>query len=124
MRISNKYPIALIALAALGTSGPALAHAKLVRSNPAMNAAVAAPKAITLTFDEKIVPAFSSFTVSMPMGSQTMQVPVKTHVDKDGKTLTGVPTGKLTAGSYVVHWTVAAADDGHKMSGDLNFKVR
>ena len=72
MRISNKYPIALIALAALGTSGPALAHAKLVRSNPAMNAAVAAPKAITLTFDEKIVPAFSSFTVSMPMGSQTM----------------------------------------------------
>jgi methionine-rich copper-binding protein CopC len=105
-------------------SGPALAHARLVHSSPAANAVVASPKAISLTFDDKLVPAFSKFTVSMPMGKQTMNVPVKTHVEKDGKTVTGIPSAKLAAGSYVVHWSVAAAEDGHKMSGDVPFKVK
>jgi methionine-rich copper-binding protein CopC len=124
MRISRTYLSVAAAVAALVASGPALAHARLVHSNPAANAVVASPKIIVLTFDDELVPAFSSFAVTMPMGSQSMKVPVKTHVDKDGKTLTGIPSGKLAAGSYVVHWTATAKEDGHKMTGDVAFKVK
>ena len=124
MRISKTLLGTVAAAAALVISGPALAHARLIHSNPAKNAVVASPKAIVLTFDDKLVGAFSTFTVTMPMGSQTMKVPVKTHLDKGGKTLTGIPAAKFGAGSYVVHWSAAAAEDGHKMTGDLPFKVK
>jgi methionine-rich copper-binding protein CopC len=124
MRISRTYLGVAAAAAALVASGPAFAHARLVHSNPAKNAVVASPKVITLTFDDELVPAFSSFTVTMPMGSQSMNVAVKTHVDKDGKTMTGIPSSKLAAGSYVVHWTATAKEDGHKMTGDVPFKVK
>jgi methionine-rich copper-binding protein CopC len=124
MRPSRTYLSVAAAAVALIASGPALAHARLVHSNPAKDAVVASPKVITLTFDDELVPAFSKFTVTMPMGSQNMQVPVKTHVDKGGKTVTGIPSSKLAAGSYVVHWTATAKEDGHKMTGDVPFKVK
>lgn len=124
MRNLKTYLAAIAAVSVLSMSGPALAHARLMRSNPGKNAVVASPKAITLTFDDKLVAAFSTFTVTMPMSGQSMNVPVKTHLDKGGKTLTGTPSGKLGPGSYVVHWTAAAAEDGHKMSGEYSFKVK
>lgn len=124
MRVSKPYLGIAAAAMALVASGPALAHARLVHSNPAKNAVVASPKAIILTFDDELVPAFSSFTVTMPMGSQSMKVSVKTHVDKDGKTITGIPSSKLAAGGYVLHWTATAKEDGHKMTGDVAFKVK
>ena len=124
MRVTKTYLGVIAAAAALVVSGPALAHARLVHSNPAKNAVVASPKAIMLTFDDQLVAAFSTFTVTMPMGSQAMKVPVKTHLDKGGKTMTGIPAAKLRAGNYLVHWTAAAAEDGHKMTGDLPFKVK
>jgi len=124
MQISRRFLSVAIAAVALAASGPAFAHARLVHANPAKDAVVASPKVITLTFDDELVPAFSKFTVTMPMGSQSMPVPVKTHVDKDGKTITGLPSSKLAVGSYVVHWTATAKEDGHKMTGDVPFKVK
>ena len=75
---------ALAGATALIASSPAWAHAHLVSSNPAANAAVAAaPKVITLTFNEKLVPAFSKFELTMPEHGG-MKVPVNTTVSKDG----------------------------------------
>ena len=110
-----------VAAATLLVASHAAAHAKLVSSNPAANATVAAPKIITLTFSEKLVPAFSKFEVVMPEHGG-MKVAVKTTVSKDGKRLTGAPTAALSAGAYKVVWTAATAD-GHKMSGEVAFKV-
>lgn len=109
------------AAVALAQAAPALAHAHVVKSNPAANAVIAAPKAVSVTFNEKIVPAFSKLGVSM-IGMK-MDVPVKTSVSADGKTLTGVPTGAFMKGSYVLNWTAASAD-GHKVKGAIPFKIK
>ena len=104
-------------------AGSAAAHAHLVKSNPAANAAVAAPKTISLTFNEKLTPAFSKFDVTMPAMSN-MKVAMKTTVSKDHLTILGTPKGALTAGAYKLHWQAASSDDGHKMEGDLAFTVK
>jgi methionine-rich copper-binding protein CopC len=106
---------------ALLCAGQASAHAALVKSTPAANATVAAPKSITLTFDEELTPAFSGFDVAMGDG---MKMTVKTKVSKDHKSITGVPTGPLMAGAYKISWHAAAADDGHKTTGTLAFTVK
>jgi methionine-rich copper-binding protein CopC len=112
----------LIGSAALLATSPAWAHAHLVSSNPAANATLtAAPMAITLTFNEKLVPAFSKFDLVMPEHGG-MKVAVKTAVSTDGKSITGTPAAALTAGAYKVVWTAASAD-GHKMNGEVTFKV-
>lgn len=103
------------------TAGQASAHAKLVASDPAANATVAAPKAIRLTFNEKLAPAFSTFELAMTDG---MKAPVKTSVSPDRKTITGMPKGRLMAGAYKLTWRAAAADDGHRMDGTLTFTVK
>ena len=106
---------------ALFAATQASAHASLVKSEPAANATVAAPKTITLTFDEELTPAFSGFDASMSDG---MKVKFKTTVSKDKKTITGVPTGPMMAGAYKLNWHAAAADDGHKTTGSLAFTVK
>ena len=106
---------------ALFAATQASAHASLVKSNPAANATVAAPKSITLTFDEELTPAFSGFSVAM---GDSMKMAFKTTVSKDHKTITGVPSGKLMAGAYKISWRATAADDGHKSMGTLAFTVK
>jgi methionine-rich copper-binding protein CopC len=111
--------VAAISLSAM--AGAASAHAKLEQSNPAANATVAAPKTITLKFDDELTPAFSKIDLGMADG---MKVKVKTTVSKDKKSLIGTPQGKLTPGAYTINWTAAAAEDGHKTTGTVAFTVK
>ncbi|MBO0749677.1 MAG: copper homeostasis periplasmic binding protein CopC [Porphyrobacter sp.] len=110
------------AAVALAPAAPAFAHAKVVSSNPAPNAAVAAPKQISVTFNEKLVPAFSKVEVSM--AGMNMKVPVKISVSTDGKTIVAVPQGAFMKGNYVIKWSAAAADDGHHTTGTIPFKIK
>jgi len=112
----------LIGSAALLATSPAWAHAHLVSSTPGTNATVtASPKTITLTFNEKLVPAFSKFDLTMPEMND-MKMTVKTAVSKDGKSIVGTPSAALPKGAYKIVWTAASAD-GHKMNGEVAFKV-
>jgi hypothetical protein len=106
--------------AAMLVATQASAHAHLVSSSPAADATVPAPKAITLTFNEKLVPTFSGFEVSMV--DHNMKAPVKTTISKDGKSITGTPGAALMKGSYKISWHAASAD-GHRMNGEVAFKV-
>ena len=109
-------------VAALGLATPVLAHAKLVSSNPADHAVVrAAPSALTLRFNERVVPAFTTIELTMPEHGG-MKVPVRVNVGSDGKTVTGVPQSRLAKGVYRIVWTAASAD-GHRMNGNVNFTV-
>ena len=109
------------AAASLAVTAPALAHTHLVRSNPQAGATVhTGPKTITLTFNERVVPAFSKFELSMP--EHRMAVPIKTTVSADGKRIVGTLQYRLTPGAYKIAWT-AAGSDGHKMTGEVAFKV-
>ena len=112
---------AVCAAAALGAS-QADAHARLLASSPAADAVLKAPpKTITLTFNEKLAPAFSRFELTMTEHGG-MKVPVKTTVSKDRKSITGVPQGQMASGAYKIAWTAAGAD-GHRMTGEVRFKI-
>lgn len=100
----------------------AFAHAHVVSSTPAANAVVAAPQQISVTFSEKVVPAFSKMEVTMP--AMNMGVPVKTAFSPDGKTMIATPQARLTSGAYAIKWSAAAADDGHHTSGTIPFKIK
>jgi methionine-rich copper-binding protein CopC len=110
-----------LAAAAIAPASPAFAHAHAVSSTPAAHATVAAPKQVSVTFNEKLVPAFSKLEISM--AGMNMGVPVKTAVSADGKTLTATPQGAFMKGNYLIKWAVASAD-GHKSKGSIPFKIQ
>ena len=116
----RKLPILALALLALAPAS-ALAHAHVVASTPAANAAITAPKKVSVTFSEKLVPAFSKLSISM--AGMNMAVPVKTSISADGKTIVAVPQGPFTRGAYVINWA-AASVDGHKTNGSIPFKIK
>ena len=112
--------VLLAGAATLAVAGPALAHTRLVSSSPAANATVSSPRTITLTFNERVVPAFSKFELTMP--AHDMAIPVETAVSPDGKRIVGTVASPLMKGAYTITWTAAGAD-GHKMTGKVAFKV-
>jgi methionine-rich copper-binding protein CopC len=120
MKTSNVMGLAALATAAaMFGATSADAHAKLVSSNPAANATVAAPKQVVLKFSEKLQPKFSGADVAMP----GMVTPAKVSVAKDGKTMIVQPKTPLMAGAYTVKWHAVTADT-HRMEGTYNFTVR
>ena len=77
----KSLPFLALAAVALAPAAPAFAHAHVVSSSPAANAVVAAPKQVSVTFSEKLVPAFSKVEISM--AGMKMDVPVKTAFGDD-----------------------------------------
>ena len=121
MRLSNLTMA--VAAAAVVTAAPVAAHAHLVSSSPATNAITPSPKKLTLTFSERLIPAFSKLQLFMPMRGRNVPVTMKTGVGADGRTLIGVPQSpRLMKGAYLVRWT-AASFDGHRMTGTLPFRI-
>jgi copper transport protein len=100
-----------------------LAHANLVRSEPAANSAVkTSPQVVRLWFSEAIEPKFSHVTVVDPS-----QLPVD---QGDSHPMSGDPTGleislksNLPAGIYTVVWKTTSAVDGHVTAGSFPFAV-
>lgn len=109
----------MIAGGLFGVTTAAQAHPKVVRADPAADAAlVASPKAITIEFNETLMGRFSNFKLATTAGAA---VPVTTRAD--GKSLTGALATPLRAGAYRVSWRAAGAD-GHPMQGSYDFRVR
>jgi len=116
----NPAPLVAVAAVVVFAAGPAAAHARLVSATPAPNATVASTRTLSLTFSERMAPAFSGFDVVTAAGEK---VAVQTSVAEDGKTLTGALAGVLAAGAYRVDWRIASSD-GHRMTGSYAFTVR
>ena len=114
----------LVAAAVAVAAGPVSAHAHLMRSSPAANAAGPSPQRLALSFSERLVPAFSKLQLVMPMNGRNDAVPLKTGVSSDGRTLVGVlKTKGLMKGAYLIRWTAATAD-GHRMTGTVPFRIK
>ena len=110
------------AVVALAAAGQAAAHARLLKSDPAKGATVAAPAALKLTFSEGVVAAKSSVTVAGPDGKPASTGPMS--VDAKTKKTVMVPvTGKLAKGAYKVDWSMTS-EDSHNMTGTFGFKVK
>lgn len=115
--------LVLAALFAGAMSLPAAAHARLVASVPAVDAALdSMPDAIVLTFSEPVEPAFSKVELKgadqLPAGT----LAVAPDPADPASIRVALPDG-LPAGHYSVTWTVVAAD-GHKTTGSYSFDVK
>lgn len=139
-----------VATALVATPAAVLAHAKLVSSTPAVNATVAKPAKIILTFNEKLTGPtvkVELFMTGMAKGMShdggmdhskmaggkmdhgamadhaPMKIAATSQLGKDGKSVTLMPKRALSAGKYKVAWTAAGADM-HKMTGNYSFTVK
>lgn len=99
----------------------ALAHATLIRATPAAGSAVAAsPAEVTLRFNERLEPAFSSVIVRDADGKQVDKG--DTHLDKADRAVIRTSLPPLSPGVYTVEWRATSADT-HKVNGNFTFKV-
>lgn len=108
--------------AAILTSPVALAHATLKNSTPSAGTFIdAAPKEISLTFNEKVEQAFSNITVADGAGKAVATE--KAKVDDVNPAILRLAVPPLSAGTYTVTWAVAG-HDGHRRKGDFKFTVK
>jgi copper transport protein len=119
-----KSALAVLMLAALfiGGGGVALAHAKLVSSNPVDGSKLTtAPTQVTLKFSEEL--STDASTVSVKDATGTTVDAGNAAVDKADRTQMTVGLGMLHDGSYTIHWKAVTADDNGVMEGDIRFTV-
>ena len=108
---------AMLAVAAPGT--PAWAHAQLTFADPAKDLTfTVAPAAVTLGFNERLRPDFTTIVVSGPARQRVAAAPAA--VDDKRATLT--LTGTLSNGTYTVAYRVVSVD-GHTVQGSYPFTV-
>lgn len=114
--------LGIVVLAVALVPSVARAHARLVKSDPARRAKVAAaPAAVRLWFNEAIEADFSRLSLSRADGSVVADA---AKVDpEDAKLLVlDVPPG-LPAGTYTVTFEVLSVD-GHRVKQSFPFTVK
>lgn len=122
--------LTLASLALVSMPAAVFAHTMFVSSTPAANATVsnANVKAITLTFNEKIVAATMKaelLMTGMPgmKDHAPMTVAFSAMMGKDGKSMMLMPKKALFPGTYKVTWSAAGADT-HRMGSEFSFTVK
>ena len=105
------------ALALIGSSVSAEAHAMLDHASPAVGSTISTPPGqVTLYFTEQLEPKFSGAEVRKGAGNR-----VDRGVSVSGKVMR-VSVGSLAAGTYTVTWHVLSVDT-HKTQGSFSFTV-
>ncbi len=100
----------------------AFAHPKLVKSDPAGDAVIAAsPKALRLSFNEELVPKFSGVEIKDQKG-QRIEIGIIAPDPADKKQLVIELPSPLANGLYKVDWHAVAADT-HRVQGSYSFTV-
>ncbi len=119
MRIPTLLTATLLVLPA----GAALAHARLIKADPAVGSTVAAPPArLWLKFNEPVRPAASGVKLTGPDGKGMVLTPL-TRDPGDPAAVTAPAPPNLQAGRYKVEWR-ALSPDGHHTQGDFGFTVK
>jgi putative copper export protein/methionine-rich copper-binding protein CopC len=112
----------LAALTVIATPALLYAHARLVRSTPAVDGRVAAPpKALSLWFSEEPELRFTTIQLLDSTGAQVALGTIA-KVDGDAMGVTVPVVGAMSPGRYTVSWRTAAAD-GHATSSKYSFVV-
>ena len=115
--IMSKSRTILLALASIGWSAAADAHAMLDHASPAVGSTVASsPGAVTLYFTEALESKFSAAEVHSAGGGR-----VDHGASVSGSTMR-ISVGSLAPGSYSVTWHVTSVDT-HKTQGSFSFRV-
>ena len=123
MKAAHKYALSML-FAAAGTTVavPAWAHAALQSATPAKDEEVtAAPKEITLRFNEKLEAAFSNAKLIDSTGKEISTG--KATLDAANPSVMKLAVPALSPGKYKVEYT-GVGHDGHRRKGDYVFTVR
>ena len=113
---------AALALAlSLGAASGALAHAKLVKSDPPAGGEAKDKSNIELTFSEEISGKLSGAEVKDSTGAKVASAAM---IDKKNKGLMVMMKAPLKPGAYKLDWHAVASDDGHRTNGTLAFSVK
>ncbi len=105
-----------------GLPSSALAHARLVKSEPARRATLeVAPSAVRLWFNEPIEPSFARLSVTDEKGRAVDKGAAKV-ADDDPKQLR-VDLPELAPGAYTVTYEVLSVD-GHRVKQSFPFTVK
>lgn len=109
-------------LMALAFSPVALAHAALVKSEPARRAELSkAPRQVRLWFNEKIEPAYATINVFRQGGVPVVHTLAR--VDKEDGKLLVLELPQLESGAYTVNYRVLSVD-GHTVDYGYTFTVK
>ncbi|MBI5671035.1 MAG: copper resistance protein CopC [Chloroflexi bacterium] len=112
----------IVFLAIMIGTGPALAHADLLRADPPPDAMLeSAPAEIRLVFSEPLNADLSRVTLRAAGG-----VPVETppaEADPNDKTVIIVRPGDLPDGLYTVSWEAVSSSNGHLTKGSYTFTI-
>ena len=111
----------LATLLVLASSAMAHAHAMLDRANPPVGGTVATPpRTVSLTFTEKLEPAFSTIRVENAGGARVDAG--KPQLERGNANTLRVGLKPLSPGTYKVIWKVLSVDT-HTTEGSFNFQV-
>lgn len=113
--------LALVAAAMTAAPAPLLAHARLVKSEPAAGFKGAAPSTIRLVFSEEPVLALTRLHLIGRSGD-TIALAAPRFDPADEHIVIADVTGVPAAGPYTLSWATAARD-GHASSGSFSFSV-
>jgi methionine-rich copper-binding protein CopC len=104
-------------------SAPVLAHAMLVKAEPARRAVLTkAPAQVRLWFNEEIEKDYASLAVQ-DAGKTTAVTETKPHVAADDPKSIVLPLPQLEAGKYTVKFRVLSVD-GHVVDSSYDFTVK
>lgn len=118
-RLRTAILMAAVTLAAVPSV--ALAHIRLLASNPAADSHVAAaPRELRLTFSEKAELRVSRVRLLGPDG-KAVTLAALTSADS-GRTVVAAVSAPVAPGTYTVEWQIAGRD-GHPMRGRFSFHV-
>lgn len=121
----GRFRGAVVAAAVVLAVAPsvALAHTRLVASNPAADSRVAAaPRELRLTFSEKSELAVSRVQLLGPDGKAVALAPLAAAPGDSGRTMVASVRAPLAPGTYTVVWQVVGRD-GHPVRGRFSFVV-
>jgi methionine-rich copper-binding protein CopC len=114
----RRFSAAIMPLLLLLTTGAVNAHAMLDHSDPRVGNKVASlPSEVTLTFTQKLEPAFSSITVTNAAGQRVDSGKARVSGNQMSVSLKGGG-----AGTYRVNWHVLSVDT-HRTDGSFSFQV-
>lgn len=110
-------PLALLLSLA---AGPALAHAHLVKAEPAAGSIGPAPTTLTMYFTESVAVPFCTVTVTDSNGSPQQTAKPQAVPGHDDEL--AIPLHITAPGTYHVTWH-ALSTDTHKTHGSFTFTV-
>src|SRR3982751_609756 len=118
---SIKLTRLIVGLALLLSPSSALAHARLLRSDPAEGSRIVSPQWIILWFSERPEITLSSAVLKDQSGKDFPVGPWKARADNP-RAMTIPVVETLAPGTYTLAWRTAASD-GHPSRGTFSFTV-